>query len=59
LFAPIYDVFRALADPRRRRLLDALFQADGQTLSSLEARLPMTRFGVMKLSGQIAQAYSR
>src|SRR5246127_4992567 len=42
------DVFRALADPTRRRLLDELFKEDGQTLSSLEGRLPMTRFGVMK-----------
>lgn len=42
------DVFRALADPTRRLLLDALFQEDGQTLSALEERLPMTRFGVMK-----------
>jgi uncharacterized protein YndB with AHSA1/START domain len=41
-------VFRALADPTRRRLLDALFKRDGQTLTALEARLPMTRFGVMK-----------
>jgi uncharacterized protein YndB with AHSA1/START domain len=41
-------VFRALADPTRRRLLDALFKEDGQTLGALEARLPMTRFGVMK-----------
>src|SRR4029453_5575064 len=41
-------VFRALGDPTRRRLLDALFKKDGQTLSALEARLPMTRFGVMK-----------
>jgi DNA-binding transcriptional ArsR family regulator len=41
-------VFRALADPTRRRLLDALFREDGQTLSALEQRLPMTRFGVMK-----------
>jgi uncharacterized protein YndB with AHSA1/START domain len=41
-------VFRALADPTRRGLLDELFREDGQTLSSLEARLPMTRFGVMK-----------
>jgi uncharacterized protein YndB with AHSA1/START domain len=41
-------VFRALADPTRRSLLDELFRADGQTLSSLERRLPMTRFGVMK-----------
>ncbi|HEV7180446.1 MAG TPA: SRPBCC domain-containing protein [Candidatus Baltobacteraceae bacterium] len=41
-------VFRALADPTRRSLLDELFKQDGQTLSSLEQRLPMTRFGVMK-----------
>src|SRR6185436_5884925 len=39
---------RALADPTRRRLLDELFERDGQTLTSLEQRLPMTRFGVMK-----------
>jgi uncharacterized protein YndB with AHSA1/START domain/DNA-binding transcriptional ArsR family regulator len=42
------DVFRALADPTRRSLLDELFQQDGQTLGALESRLPMTRFGVMK-----------
>ncbi|HEX4525128.1 MAG TPA: SRPBCC domain-containing protein [Gaiellaceae bacterium] len=42
------DVFRALADPTRRSLLDELFEEDGQTLSALEQRLPMTRFGVMK-----------
>jgi uncharacterized protein YndB with AHSA1/START domain/DNA-binding transcriptional ArsR family regulator len=42
------EVFRALADPTRRSLLDALFHEDGQTLAALEARLPMTRFGVMK-----------
>jgi uncharacterized protein YndB with AHSA1/START domain len=42
------DVFRALADPTRRSLLDELFKEDGQTLSALEERLPMTRFGVMK-----------
>jgi len=41
-------VFRALADPTRRSLLDELFKRDGQTLSELEERLPMTRFGVMK-----------
>ena len=41
-------VFKALADPTRRSLLDALFAEDGQTLSALEKRLPMTRFGVMK-----------
>jgi uncharacterized protein YndB with AHSA1/START domain len=43
------EVFRALADASRRRLLDKLFQLDGQTLGQLEAHLPeMTRFGVMK-----------
>src|SRR5436853_7942385 len=41
-------VFKALADPTRRELLDALFAEDGQTLGALESRLPMTRFGVMK-----------
>src|SRR4051794_41358648 len=41
-------VFRALADPTRRSLLDELFKQDGQTLGALEQRLPMTRFGVMK-----------
>jgi uncharacterized protein YndB with AHSA1/START domain/DNA-binding transcriptional ArsR family regulator len=41
-------VFRALADPTRRSLLDELFKQDGQTLGALERRLPMTRFGVMK-----------
>src|SRR3954447_14477870 len=41
-------VFKALADPTRRSLLDELFEHDGQTLSALEERLPMTRFGVMK-----------
>jgi uncharacterized protein YndB with AHSA1/START domain/DNA-binding transcriptional ArsR family regulator len=42
------EIFKALADPTRRSLLDALFERDGQTLSALEERLPMTRFGVMK-----------
>jgi DNA-binding transcriptional ArsR family regulator len=42
------EVFKALADPTRRSLLDALFEQDGQTLSALEGRLPMSRFGVMK-----------
>jgi uncharacterized protein YndB with AHSA1/START domain/DNA-binding transcriptional ArsR family regulator len=42
------EVFRALADPTRRSLLDELFTEDGQTLTALEGRLPMTRFGVMK-----------
>ncbi len=42
------EVFRALADPTRRSLLDELFERDGQTLGALEQGLPMTRFGVMK-----------
>ncbi len=42
------DVFRALADPTRRSLLDELFREDGQSLTTLEARLPLSRFGVMK-----------
>src|SRR3569832_2141117 len=42
------DVFRALADPTRRSLLDELFREDGQSLGALEERLPMTRCGVMK-----------
>jgi uncharacterized protein YndB with AHSA1/START domain len=41
-------VFRALSDPTRRSLLDELFREDGQTLSALEERFAMTRFGVMK-----------
>jgi uncharacterized protein YndB with AHSA1/START domain/DNA-binding MarR family transcriptional regulator len=42
------EVFKALADPQRRKLLDRLFKRDGQTLSELCERMPMTRFGVMK-----------
>ena len=41
-------VFKALADPTRRFLLDLLFARDGRTLVELEAELEMTRFGVMK-----------
>ncbi len=41
-------VFRALADPTRRHLLDRLFERDGRTLTELEEDLEMTRFGVMK-----------
>src|SRR5580704_8586407 len=50
------EVFKALADPTRRELLDELFRADGQTLSALEERLPMTRFGVMKHLRQLEEA---
>lgn len=41
-------VFKALADPTRRLLLDRLFERDGRTLGELESELEMTRFGVMK-----------
>ena len=41
-------VFKALADPTRRFLLDRLFTRDGRTLTELEAEVDMTRFGVMK-----------
>ncbi|MFE9422662.1 ArsR/SmtB family transcription factor [Kitasatospora sp. NPDC006697] len=41
-------IFKALADPTRRSLLDELFRADGQTLSALEARFDTSRFAVMK-----------
>src|ERR1700740_73494 len=50
------EVFKALADPTRRSLLDELFKQDGQTLSSLQERLPMTRFGVMKHLKQLEEA---
>ncbi|MEO9254936.1 MAG: metalloregulator ArsR/SmtB family transcription factor [Tepidiformaceae bacterium] len=42
------QVFKALADPTRRLLLDRLFERDGRTLTELESQLEMTRFGVMK-----------
>jgi len=42
------QVFKALADPSRRLLLDRLFESDGQTLNQLEGFLAMSRFGVMK-----------
>jgi uncharacterized protein YndB with AHSA1/START domain len=50
------DVFRALADPTRRSLLDELFREDGQTLGALEGRFSMTRFGVMKHLKQLEDA---
>ena len=49
-------VFRALADPTRRSLLDELYQKDGQTLNTLEERFSMTRFGVMKHLRQLEEA---
>jgi len=42
------QVFKALADPTRRLLLDRLFERDGRTLRELESHVDMTRFGVMK-----------
>jgi predicted transcriptional regulator len=53
------NVFKALADPTRRSLLDELHKNDGQTLSALEERLPMTRFGVMKHLRVLEDAGSR
>jgi DNA-binding transcriptional ArsR family regulator len=50
------EVFKALADPTRRALLDRLFTEDGQTLTALERRLPMSRFGVMKHLKVLEQA---
>ena len=50
------EVFKALADPTRRSLLDELFREDGQTLSALEERFAMTRFGVMKHLKQLEEA---
>ena len=52
-----HDVlFRSLADPTRRSLLDELFREDGQTLSALERRFSMTRIGVMKHLKQLEDA---
>jgi uncharacterized protein YndB with AHSA1/START domain len=42
------SVFKALAHPTRRNLLDSLFEQDGQTLRSLTAGHDMTRIGVAK-----------
>jgi uncharacterized protein YndB with AHSA1/START domain len=50
------DVFKALADPTRRSLLDELYREDGQTLSALERRFSMTRIGVMKHLRVLEQA---
>jgi DNA-binding transcriptional ArsR family regulator len=49
-------VFKALADPTRRHLLDRLFEQDGRTLTELERDLDMTRFGVMKHLKVLADA---
>ena len=51
------EVFRALADPTRRALLDSLFSRDGQTLNELSEKFSeMTRFGVMKHLSVLAEA---
>jgi DNA-binding transcriptional ArsR family regulator len=51
------EVFRALADPTRRALLDILFARDGQTLTELCEKFPeITRFGVMKHLSVLAEA---
>jgi uncharacterized protein YndB with AHSA1/START domain len=50
------DVYRAIADPTRRELMDELFRRDGQTLGELEERFEMTRFGVMKHLKVLEQA---
>ena len=49
-------VFKALADPTRRHLLDLLHDRDGRTLTELESGLEMTRFGVMKHLRVLAEA---
>jgi uncharacterized protein YndB with AHSA1/START domain len=50
------EVFKALADPTRRSLLDELYREDGQSLGALQARFEMTRFGVMKHLKVLADA---
>ena len=49
-------VFKALADPTRRFLLDLLFRRDGRTLTELENEVEMTRFGVAKHLKVLADA---
>jgi DNA-binding transcriptional ArsR family regulator len=63
IWSPILDrvtdddrVFKALADPTRRFLLDLLFTRDGRTLKELESELEMTRFGVAKHLGLLEEA---
>ena len=52
------DVFRALADPGRRALLDRLAESDGLSVTDLCEVLPdMTRFGVMKHLGVLESAH--
>jgi uncharacterized protein YndB with AHSA1/START domain len=56
LFWDVDAVFKALADPTRRELLDELYREDGQTLGALQSRFDMTRFGVMKHLKLLAEA---
>src|SRR3954471_15341769 len=56
IVAHVDEVFRALADPTRRSLLDELYREDGQTLHALVERCAMTRFGVMKHLQQLEEA---
>jgi DNA-binding transcriptional ArsR family regulator len=53
------EVFKALADPTRRELLDRLYKRSGQTLTALERKLPMSRFGVMKHLKVLEEATGR
>jgi DNA-binding transcriptional ArsR family regulator len=50
------DVFKALADPNRRALLDQLHLHNGQTLNQLCDHLRMTRQGVTKHLGVLIKA---
>jgi uncharacterized protein YndB with AHSA1/START domain len=56
MIADVDDIFKALADPTRRSLLDELAREDGQTLNALQERFPMSRFGVMKHLRQLEEA---
>jgi uncharacterized protein YndB with AHSA1/START domain len=55
-FPPLDDVFRALSDPSRRRLLDSLNERNGQTLRELCAGLDMARQSVSKHLGLLEAA---
>jgi uncharacterized protein YndB with AHSA1/START domain len=56
MLAGVDEVFKALSDPTRRSLLDELYREDGQTLSALEVRFAISRFGVMKHLKQLEEA---
>src|SRR6478609_7116383 len=56
MLAGVDEVFKALSDPTRRSLLDELYREDGQTLSALEARFDISRFGVMKHLKQLEES---